>query len=202
MIPVNVRSEQEQGALGNRVSMMLPDVPIGIPNPAERLEVVRTEMETRKAQNQSGAFEALQRLSENVPAAFHALAGRGGVPAGIFNLVCTNVPGPLIPLYCVGHRMLAHYPLVPLAGDLGLGVGVTSYDKTLYMGVMADPQCLEDVDRVARYVEEDFRTLRELAGVEISDLPDFSVRRNGAETTAAVATAAVDAPAEVGTPAS
>ncbi len=181
MIPVNVRSESEQGALGNRVSMMLPEVPLGIATPADRLMAVRTEMERLKSHNQADAFEALARWSQNLPAAVHAIAGMGGVPGGTFNVICTNVPGPLIPLYSVGHRMLAHYPLVPLAGDLGIGVGITSFNKGLYMGIMSDPKALDDVDVLRRFVADEFRLLRTLADVPESDLPDFHVppQRNG-----------------------
>jgi hypothetical protein len=179
MIPVNVRSESEQGALGNRVSMMLPEIPVGIANPAERLLAVREQMENLKYDKQADAVEQFARLSQNLPAAFHALAGMGGIPAGNVNLVCTNVPGPLIPLYAVGHRMLAHYPMVPLAGDLGIGAGITSYDKALYLGVMADPQACPDIDTIQRYADEEFLLLRTLANVQPSDLPDIGARGNG-----------------------
>jgi WS/DGAT/MGAT family acyltransferase len=179
MIPVNVRSENEKGALGNRVSMMLPEVPLGIANPADRLIAVRAEMERLKSQEQANAFETFARLSRNAPAAIHALAGMGGVPTGAANFICTNVPGPLIPLYCVGHRMLAHYPMVPLAADLGIGVGITSYDKALYLGVMADPEIIDDVEEIRRYVSEEFRLLKTLADVPDSNLPDFAAPRNG-----------------------
>ncbi|HET6616036.1 MAG TPA: wax ester/triacylglycerol synthase family O-acyltransferase, partial [Dehalococcoidia bacterium] len=179
MIPVNVRSESEQGALGNRVSMMLPEIPVGIANPAERLLAVREQMENLKSDKQADAFEQFARISQNLPAAFHALAGMGGIPAGNVNLICTNVPGPLIPLYAVGHRMLAHYPMVPLAGDLGIGAGITSYDKALYLGVMADPQACPDIDTIQRYADEEFLLLRTLANVQPSDLPDIGARGNG-----------------------
>ena len=176
MIPVNVRAADEKGALGNRVSMMLPEIPAGITDPAERLTAVRAEMERLKSRNQANAFEALVRFVDNLPAAYHALLGSGGVPPGGANLVCTNVPGPMIPLYSVGHRMLAHYPMVPLAGDMGIGVGITSYDKSLYLGIMCDPNVVSDVDLIATYCAAEFKALREAAGVPISDLPDFGAR--------------------------
>jgi WS/DGAT/MGAT family acyltransferase len=175
MIPVNVRQESEKGALGNRVSMMLPEIPVGITSAADRLQAVRDEMERLKSSEQAGAFDAMRRFADNVPAAFHALAGLGGVPPGGANLVCTNVPGPLIPLFAVGHRMLAHYPLVPLAGDLGIGVGVTSYNKGLYLGVMSDPTLIDDVERIRDLIDDEFRVLRYMADVPVSDLPDFGV---------------------------
>jgi WS/DGAT/MGAT family acyltransferase len=174
-IPVNVRNEQQQGALGNRVSMMLPEIPVGIEDPVARLGVVREEMERLKQQEQAKAFESLMSLSSNLPAAWHALAGMGGVPRGALNLICTNVPGPLIPLYSVGRRMLAHYPMVPLAGDLGIGVGITSFDKALYVGVMSDPAIVDDVEAIAAGFAAEFDALRRAAGVEPIDLRDIGV---------------------------
>lgn len=184
MIPVNVRGEAEKGALGNRVSMMMPGIPVGIADPVQRLEAIRGEIETLKARDQAHAFEALRRMTENAPAVYHALAGMGGIPPGGVNLVCTNVPGPMIPLYAVGHRMMEHYPLVPLAGDLGLGAGITSFDKALYLSIMADPASVPDVDVIAEYAADEFRRLREMAGVPVDDLPQIGARpkRNGASS--------------------
>ncbi len=178
MIPVNVRAEDQKGTLGNRVSMMLPNIPVGIADPALRLQAVRDEMQRLKDQSQANAFEAFAQLSENVPAAFHALAGRNGVPAGGVNLVCTNVPGPMIPLWSVGHRMLTSYPMLPLAGDLGLGVGIMSFHKSLFFGVMSDPAIAPDVESIADYLVAEFAALRAAAGVAVSDLPDIGALRS------------------------
>jgi diacylglycerol O-acyltransferase len=138
-------------------------------------------MERRKSDDQAGAFESLRSLSENLPAVFHALAGMNGVPSGQVNLVCTNVPGPLIPLYSCGKRMLAHYPMLPLTADMGLGVAITSYDKALYIGVMADPDIVPEVETIRRFIDEEFELLRNLADVPKSDLPDIGVKpqKNG-----------------------
>ncbi|MDP9238670.1 MAG: wax ester/triacylglycerol synthase family O-acyltransferase [Chloroflexota bacterium] len=176
MIPVNVRAEDEKGALGNRVSMMLPNIPVGIADPALRLQAVRDEVQRLKDESQANAFEAFVQLSQNVPAALHALAGINGVPPGGANLVCTNVPGPMIPLWCVGHRMLAMYPMLPLAGDLGLGVGIMSFNQSLYVGIMSDPTIVADIDLIGRFLDEEFRALRAVAGVEASDTPAIGTR--------------------------
>jgi len=175
MTPVSVRAESERGDMGNRVSMMLPEVPVGIEDVVERLAAVRSEMGRMKSAEQGRFFDDVLRLAENAPAAFHALAGMGGIPPGLINLVCTNVPGPLIPLYGAGQRMLAMYPLLPLAGDLGLGVAITSYDKSLYFGLACDPTIVPDVERVSELLDEEFVKLRDAAGVPASDLPDIGV---------------------------
>ncbi|MGH2404955.1 MAG: WS/DGAT domain-containing protein [bacterium] len=172
MIPVNVRTEEQRGAMGNRVSMMLPQIPVGIDDPIARLTAIRTEMDALKASDQGAAFDRLLGLIENAPALFSALAGRVGMLPGMINVVCTNVPGPLIPLYGTGHRMLDFYPLLPLAGDLGLGVAIMSYDQSLYWGISVDPNIVPDVDTIGRLIGEEFRTLRETAGVPATDLPE------------------------------
>jgi WS/DGAT/MGAT family acyltransferase len=179
MCPVNVRSETEQGALGNRVSMMLPEVPVGIASPADRLMAVRAEVDRLKASNQSSALERSVRMGEDVPAYLYALAGLGGVPSGGANVICTNVPGLLIPLYSVGHRLLASYPMLPLAGDLGVSIAIMSYNKHLYLGIMSDPTIIDDVDTIRKYVDEEFAMLRYVADVPVSDLPEFGAPRNG-----------------------
>jgi len=71
----------------------------------------------------------------------------------------------------VGHLLLAHYPFVPLSMNLGLGVGVTSYNQKLYFGLMADPHAVPDIDVLRQFVDESFLELRRAAGVGPSDLP-------------------------------
>jgi hypothetical protein len=108
----------------------------------------------------------------------------------------------MIPLYSVGHRMLEHYPFVPLAGDMGIGVGITSFDKNLYMGIMSDPSIIDDVDKIARYAAEEFTMLRDAAGVPVSDLPDFArPARNGNGSGQKGASKAAETPARAQEPA-
>jgi hypothetical protein len=113
-------------------------------------------------------------------------------------MICTNVPGPMIPLYCVGHQMLAHYPMVPLAFEMGVGCGVTSYDQRIFFGLMADEDCASDVDRIKEFLDQAFVELRSAAGVGRSDVPQMgaapplpaTVRRRRASGTTAEALAA------------
>lgn len=97
MVPVNVRSETDKSALGNQVSMLIAPLPVGIEDHAERHKAVMAGMERLKGANQAGGFAVLSRLSEQVPPFLQALAG-SFVPNAqpLFNLICTNVPGPQI----------------------------------------------------------------------------------------------------------
>ena len=177
-IPVNVRMEGEQGAMGNRVSAMVVELPLGEADPARRLEEVRTRMDRLKSENQAGALEMLSRAASQTPVPLQALAGATQINTAI-NLICTNVPGPMIPLYCIGHLLLDHYPLVPLSLTMGLAAGITSYNQRLFFGMMVDPKAVPDVERIGECVDESFLELRDAAGVAVSDLPPLSGRTNG-----------------------
>jgi hypothetical protein len=79
----------------------------------------------------------------------------------LFNLVVTNVPGPQIPLYAAGSRMLEVFPVVPLVRGQGLSIGITSYDGRVYFGLNADRDAVADVDLLADLIEQEVGQLLE-----------------------------------------
>jgi WS/DGAT/MGAT family acyltransferase len=202
LTPVNVRKDDERGKLGNRVSMLLVEVPVGEHEPAERLRMITERTEKLKRQNVADGMELLTDALNGVPPALQALGGMLPQPTNtVANMVCTNVPGPMIPLYCLGHRMLAHYPLIPIGWEMGVSCGVTSYDQKLYFGLMADEDCAPDVERLKEFLDQAFVELRAAAGVTRSDLPQMGVApaANGARRRRAVpATAAQPMAADAG----
>jgi WS/DGAT/MGAT family acyltransferase len=198
MTPVNVRKEDERSALGNRVSILLVEVPVGSMDPVERLIEVTARTERLKRDNVAAGFEQFSDFINSIPPALQALSGMMPTPPNTFaNMICTNVPGPMIPLYCVGHRMLAHYPMVPLGFEMGVGCGVTSYDQRIFFGLMADEHCAPDVERMKEFLDQAFVELRSAAGVGRSDIPEMGKaqplpatirrRRSGAQAAEALA---------------
>ncbi len=197
LTPVNVRGESERGALGNRVSMLLVEVPVGISDPAERLDTIRARTERLKRRNIAEGIEGLGESMNTSPPMLQALLGRMPQPSNsLANMVCTNVPGPMIPLYSVGHRLLAHYPMIPLGWEMGISLGVTSYDQRLFFGFMADSEAGGDVQRLKEFADQSYIELRNAAGVGKSDLPQMGVgareepgrpRRSAAQASQAMA---------------
>jgi WS/DGAT/MGAT family acyltransferase len=156
MVPVSVRSSDQQGALGNRVSSYFVDLPIGEPNPVVRLHQVSYAMQAHKEAGQSVGADAIIALSGFAPPTIHSAAARlaSGMTKRLFNLVVTNVPGPQFPLYAAGARMLECYPVVPLAKGQAVCIGLTSYDGGVYYGLNADRDAMPDVDVLATCIEE------------------------------------------------
>jgi WS/DGAT/MGAT family acyltransferase len=163
MIPVSVRSEKERASLGNRVSSLLARLPLDEPDPWKRLlRVVETTHEL-KASGQSSAGDLLGQVVDVLPTQLlgplFRLAGRS---SGV-DLVITNVPGPRVPVYLLGARMLETYPVVPLAANQALGIALLSYDDGLYWGFNADWDALPDLHDLVDDVENSFEALRAVA---------------------------------------
>ena len=162
MVPVSVR-DGAAGQLGNRVSSYVVDLPVGETNPVMRLHQVSFAMRAHTESGLSVAAGALVQLSGFAPPTLHALGARAAsdLSRRLCNLVVTNVPGPQLPLYAAGARLLEMYPVVPLAKGQAVSIGLTSYDGGVYYGLTADRDALADVDVLAGCLEE---SLSELLG--------------------------------------
>jgi WS/DGAT/MGAT family acyltransferase len=161
MVPVSVRSGDSEGVLGNHVSALLVDLPVGEPSPLMRLSQVSYAMKGHKESGQSVGADALVALSGFAPPTLHAMGARlaSGLTRRLFNLVVTNVPGPQVPLYAAGARMLEMFPIVPLAAGQAVTVGLTSYAGGVYYGLNADRDAMADIDVLANLIEESLAEL-------------------------------------------
>lgn len=163
LTPVSVRGPGTGDQPGDGVSAFLVDLPVGEPNPVVRLQHVSHAMRSHADSGQSVAASTLIRFGGFAPPTLHALGARvaNGFAQRIYNLVVTNVPGPQFPLYASGARMLEIFPVIPLAKNQGLSIGVNSYDGGVYFGLNADRDAVADVDVLAGMLAE---SLEELVG--------------------------------------
>ncbi len=115
MVPVSMRESDEHGALGNRVSAVFTDLPVGVEDPVDRLHAVMAEMGSLKSGGTALGIDALMGAADLVPSALFALGTRawGRLPQRSISTVVTNVPGPQVPLYLLGRRMRSDAPLRP-----------------------------------------------------------------------------------------
>jgi diacylglycerol O-acyltransferase / wax synthase len=170
MVPLWTRPAPHQGdvpsAAGERVHSTLVDLPVGEPSPVLRLQHIAYAMREHTAGGRTVRAAALARIGGHAPPTLHALGARAvhGISRRIFNLVVTNVPGPQVPLYAAGARMLETFPVVPLAMGQGLAIGITSYDGGLYYGFNADRDAMPDLDVLATTVDESLDELLATVG--------------------------------------
>jgi WS/DGAT/MGAT family acyltransferase len=166
MCPVNVRTADENLALGNRVSMMVAPLPVGIYDPTERYRQVRAAMAQIKASGESARMTRILDLMTLLPPALQTAVGWLQVQSAPVNTICTNVPGPPVSLYTQGVRLETMAPLVPLAQGIGLAFAMLSYADTLTIGMTLDPALIRDGDRIVECLDQSFEELRAIAGIE------------------------------------
>jgi WS/DGAT/MGAT family acyltransferase len=145
VVPVSVRSADERGTTGNRVSMWLTALPIHERDARRRLTTVSAMTAQLKDDKDSMGAEILTQAAEWTPANVIRLAAQFINSTRRFNLIVTNVPGPPITFFLLGARMVAGYPHLPLFENQGLGVALFSYAGTLYWGVGADWNQMPDL---------------------------------------------------------
>ena len=166
LVPVSVRPDEATGAAGNYVSAYLVDLPVGEPSAVMRLHQVSYGMKAVKDTSQAVGADALLGIAGFAPPTLHALGARAasGWSRRLFNLVVTNVPGPQFPLYAAGARMLAAYPIVPLARGQALSIGVTSYDGDVFFGLNADRDAMPDLEVLGQLIHDALVELLDTTG--------------------------------------
>ncbi len=177
--PVSVRREEERGRLGNRVSSWIVRLPVNEPDPLKRLEVIRRVTRELKDSQQALGVEMIMKAAEWTPGILMSLGAQAA--SGPINMIVTNVPGPQVPLYMLGSRLLASYPQVPLLEGTGLGVALFSYDGQLCWGFNADYELIPDLRTFRTQIEKAFLELSLAAGIhpEGADVLELPIEARG-----------------------
>jgi diacylglycerol O-acyltransferase len=169
LVPVSVRSESAEGVLDNRVSAILCELPVHLADPVERLAYVREQMADLKGSHMAEAGEALMTLGTLAPPMLLETGSRLAVrlmhqlPQRSVNTVTTNVPGPQLPLYCLGREMLEYRPYVPITHGVRVGTAILSYNGHLAFGVTGDQDTAPDVGLLAGAIAAGVDDLRQRA---------------------------------------
>ncbi len=169
LVPVSVRSDTAQGVLDNRVSAMLYELPVGVEDPVERLALVHEQMDRLKASSMAEAGEVVTTLGNLAPPMLVGSLSRVAVrlmhrlPQRSVNTVTTNVPGPQLPLHCLGREMLEYLPFVPIGFGVRVGTAILSYNGRLAFGVTGDLDTAPDVAVLADGIVASVDALRSRA---------------------------------------
>ncbi|HEV2786047.1 MAG TPA: WSD1 family O-acyltransferase [Solirubrobacteraceae bacterium] len=140
-------------------------LPVGIEDPVRQHAAIReTAVELEDGRQAVGA-RRLTEIAGFASPTIMSQAARLQQRQRFLNLVVTNVPGPQQPLYLLGRRLRALYPVVPLAGNQALGVAVMSYDGRLGFGLLGDYDALADLDTLASLLRRSIDALASGASV-------------------------------------
>jgi WS/DGAT/MGAT family acyltransferase len=162
-VPVSVRSEGEQGELGNRITMMACPLPVYARDPKTRFRIVSEAMQGLKESKQALGAEVIAGLQDFAPPTIFAQASRLNFSSRIYNLLVTNVPGPQFPLFLLGRELQMMVPVPFLAVDKALAVAIFSYNGGVTVGLMGDYDAMFDLDRLRDMIAAEIEVLGEAA---------------------------------------
>ncbi len=175
-VPVSLHAAGDHRRSGNHVSAWLLELPMGESDPLRRFSAVRKLTARMKRSSQARIIEALADAAALVDP-IHALTLRLAAQLSPYNLIITNVVGPGIPLYFLGARLLAGYPLAPLFHNHGLTVGSGSYAGQLFFACNADRALVPDL---GDFTEALRRSFAELHAAAVSESTRPRARRGEA----------------------
>ncbi|MEZ0362301.1 wax ester/triacylglycerol synthase family O-acyltransferase [Mycobacterium sp. pUA109] len=151
LVPVSVRSADALDTPDNRISVMLPYLPVDQDDPVEQLRTVHTRLTRTKQGGQRQAGRVIVSAANHIPFMVSSWAIRllTRLPQRGIVTLATNVPGPRHRLQIMGHRVLSVLPVPPIALQLRTGVAVLSYADELVFGITADYDAAADVEKLA-----------------------------------------------------
>lgn len=151
LVPVSMRPPDAKSILDNRVSVMLPLLPIDIEDPVERLRAIHTRMTEHKAGGETQAQKSLLTMAARLPFAPIAWTVRiaSRIPQHGVMALATNIPGPRRALTLHGRQVLELHPAVPIAMRLRTGIAILSYDGQLNFGITGDYDTTPDIESIA-----------------------------------------------------
>jgi hypothetical protein len=169
LVPVSVRTENQHGELGNKLTAMRGPLPVGIGDPVERLRFISAAMDDLKASKQPLGAEAIWGLNDwfrdFAPPLLLGPTATINFSTRLFNLLVTNFPGPQIPFYVRGRELVEVYPIGFLAKHHALAIAIISYNGAIGFGLLGDGESLGDIDRIGAYIQGAVAELREAAGI-------------------------------------
>ena len=181
MAPISVRADGEKEAMGNLVSAMLVQLGTQIDDPMERLAFVRKEALNSKAMTNAVGARTLTDYSQFIPSGLAGLAARlytrvgaANLHSPVFNCVATNVPGPRVPLYFAGAKMVRMMGTGPVFDGMGLINAVYSYASDIAISFTSDRAMMPDPANYAQALRDSFKELLG-AKAKAAVAPEFNV---------------------------
>lgn len=165
-VPVSVREESKRDTGANKVSALFTKLGTDVEDPLERLEELAESNRNAKDHHNAISADSLQDWAEFAAPRTFGLAVRAyaGLRLAekhpvVHNLVISNVPGPPVPLYFMGARIEALYPLGPVFHGAGLNITVMSNHGHVHVGIIACRESMPDVDDLVRRFPEELDRL-------------------------------------------
>jgi diacylglycerol O-acyltransferase len=169
-VPVSVHETSSRSGGSNKVSALFTKLGTDTADPMERLREISASNKNAKDHHKAIGADTLQDWAEFAAPRTFGLAVRlySGLRLAekhpvVHNLVISNVPGPPVPLYFMGARIEALYPLGPVFHGAGLNVTVMSNNGQVHVGLIACRELMPRVWDLAAHFPAELEALRRAA---------------------------------------
>lgn len=160
MVPISTRDKESQET-NNQITAMLVQIATNIADPIERLEVIHENNNRGKTYQGAIGAKTLSSMADAIPFGIANQAARlysrfkiSEFHKPVFNVAITNVPGPRMPLYINGHKMITVMGSAPIIDGMGLIITILSYDGHITISPVSDANSMPDLDDFTRYLWE------------------------------------------------
>jgi len=171
MVPINVRSDSEKGSGGNVVSQMTVEICSHVDDPLERLKAVNAGTRSAKELTNAVGAKTMTDYTQFIPSTLTAQAARLSSRWGLinqmkplYNCTITNVPGPPIPLYNTGAKMLSNFGAGPVMDGVGLFQVISSYCGDFTISVTSCREMMPDPAFYVTCLQDSFDELKKACG--------------------------------------
>lgn len=165
-VPVSLRTQAQQSDMGNQVTMM--QVELGTTE-SDSLTRLRKISEDTKSSKVIARAAPVNKIAELIPSSVAAAAAKVYTRNGkltkyaLFqNVVITNVPGPRMPLYIGGFKIIYHYGLGITLENMGLMITIFSMEDNVSITLTACQRTIPDVQKLADYIKEELQNLENI----------------------------------------
>ncbi len=171
--PVDMRRSEAASHDGNRISTISVEVPFFVDDPLDRLTEVSRYSHVMKESQLATMLDGILSLPSLAHASLQPLIWRVAptIFAALGHMWCTNVPGPSIPLYLLGHRMLKVAGFFPLNPTMGLASVIVSYNGTITISLVADRSIIPDITTLKNHLQDAYIELCNAIDIK----PDLNV---------------------------
>ncbi len=193
MVPISIRAKDgSDDAVDNQLSAMLVQLATNIEDPIERLEAIQENTNRGKTYQGAIGAKSLSKMAQAIPFGIANQAARlyskfkvSEMHSPVFNVAITNVPGPPIPLYINGHKMITVMGSAPIIDGMGLIITILSYDGHVTVSPFSDANSMPDLDNFTLYIREAANELEAaiLAHAEKKAKKKAPARRKAPEST-------------------
>jgi diacylglycerol O-acyltransferase len=171
IVPVSTQVADNEHA-GNQIATTPVSLPTDLADPLERVQAVFESTSAAKTMLKAVRARNIQSIGEVAPPLLLNLASRtiqtqtvmGLLPTAV-TLVVSNVPGPPIPLYMSGAKVLGIYTSSVLMANMGSNITLLSYEDRIDFGITVDPDLVPRAYRIGELLQASLAELLKAAGL-------------------------------------